>query len=113
MAASEITVQQIVPEGITVTFEACNVDGNYFLNIDGQCEVRVENTDSSQKTVHIASPKACSQGYTHPLDVVIPATSGKKSLGTFNTSRFNDDNNYVQLTYPDGITGLTIAVIKY
>lgn len=112
MAATEITSQQLVPEGITVTFEACNVDGNFFLNSNGRYYIIVKNT-GTEKTVHIASPIECSQGYTHPLDVVIPATTGNISSGVFETGRFNDSNNYVQLTYPGGITGLTIAVIKF
>ena len=113
MAATEITKQSLVPGGITVTFEACNVDGNYFLNNRGTCEIRVKNTDTTQKTVHVASPKACNQGYTHPLDIVVPATTGEISAGIYDVSRFNDTSNYVQITYIDGVTGLTIAVIEY
>lgn len=113
MAATEITKQLLVPAGITVTFEACNVDGNFFLNNSGACEIRVKNTNATQKTVHIASPKECNQGYTHPLDIIVPATTGERSAGVFITSRFNDANNYVQITYPEGITNLTIAVIEY
>jgi hypothetical protein len=113
MAAIEITKQSLVPEGITVTFEACNVDGNFFLNNKGTCEIRVKNTGGTQKTVHIASPKECNQGYTHPLDIVVPATNGEKSAGIYDVSRFNDTDNYVQITYTEGITGLTIAVVEY
>jgi hypothetical protein len=110
---TEITKQSLVPEGITVSFEACNVDGNFFLNDKGTCEIRVKNTDGTQKTVHIASLKYCNQGYLHPLDVIVPATTGEKSAGVFEALRFNDPDNYIQITYTEGVTGLTIAVVEF
>jgi len=185
MASSQLTAQQIVVEGLSPTFEACNVDGNYFLNDTGRYFIRIRNADSTDKVVHIASPIACSQGYTHPLDNTILAaltkaltgtvavtnlstavvgtgtlftteldvgdnikivaevftvaaitddthltlssayqgTTGSgltayrngmtsKDIGEFEVSRFNDSNNYVQLTYTSGVTGLTIALLK-
>jgi hypothetical protein len=111
MAATQLTAQQITVAGLSPTFEACNVDGNYFLNDTGRYFIRVKNTDSADKVVHIASPNACSQGYTHPVDVTIPAGQ-TIDIGEFEVSRFNDSNNYVQLTYTSGVTGLTIALLK-
>jgi len=112
MASSVLVPQNVIPGGMAETFEACNVDGNYFLNSSAKFFIHVKNTNASQKTVHIDAPGQCSQGFNHDADVVIPATNGDKLIGPFDVSRFNDSSNYVQLTYTEGITDLTIALLK-
>ena len=91
MASSQLTAQQITVAGLSPTFEACNIDGNYFLNDTGRYFIRVRNTDSADKVVHIASPIACNQNYTHPVDDTIPAAPTKALTGTVAVTNLSVD----------------------
>ena len=107
----------IVPQvmsiaGLTLAFAACNTAGNFFTN-NGRCFVYVKNVGGTAKRVAIVSQQTCSQGFVHSLEISIPATTGLKMIGVLDINRYNDVSSYVQITYPDGITDLSIALVEF
>lgn len=110
MAASELTVQQIVDTGLEAAAAAsANADGNYFIN-NGRTYIRITDTGTTAPTMTVASQVECSQGETHDVDVVVQ--SGEARLaGPFPTDRFNDEDGYVQMTYDDN-TDVTVEVFS-
>lgn len=109
MPATEIIPQNLAPEGLEVTFESANVDGNYFVN-NGRMVLRVRNASASVRTVTCSAPGKCDQGFNHPVAVLVEANE-ERDLGLFSSSRFNDENGRVNITY-SSVTGVTVAVIK-
>jgi hypothetical protein len=107
MAEALVVVQQIVPAGAVITFEAPNVAGNYFLN-DGRTVFRVLNV-ATQAIVTVHGQGLCDQGFEHDqtATIVINKTT---DVGPFDTKRFNL-NGYVHVTY-DNITSITVAAVK-
>jgi hypothetical protein len=77
---------------------------------DGVTMVRFVNT-SSQITATISSKETCSQGSTHNVEVVIPATTGDVVVGPFEKTRFDNESEQFEITY-SGVTGLTVWAIS-
>lgn len=110
MAASEIISQECTSAGLEVTFESANADGNYFTN-NGRKVLRVKNGGGADITITVDSPTECDQGFTHDVEVTVTA-SEERDIGPFKTTRFNDSNGRVNITY-SGVTSVTVAVIEY
>lgn len=109
MAASQLTVQQVLNTGLEATFSSANADGNYFIN-DGKTFIEIVNSDGSDHNIVIDSPVECNQGSSH--DITVTVTAGeRRHIGPLSKSRFNDDNGYVNVTY-SAVTSVTIAVMK-
>lgn len=110
MAASELAPQVMVSGGTEVTFEACNVDGNFFEN-NGKMFIWVKNGSASVVTVNIDSPTNCNYGFAH--DVAVAITAGEDRLiGVFPIARFNDASKHVNITY-SAVTTVTIALVEH
>lgn len=107
MAEALVVVQQIVPAGAVITFEAPNVAGNYFLN-DGRTMLRVLNV-ATEAVVTVVGQGLCEYGVAHSQTAtcVINKTT---DIGPFDTKRFNL-NGYVHVTYSN-ITSITVAAVK-
>jgi hypothetical protein len=73
--------------------------------------IHVKNTHTSAQTVTIETPATVDGLAVADREVEIPANTGDKIIGPFPSSTYNDSAGKVQLTY-DGVTDLTIAVIK-
>lgn len=85
------------------------VTGDQFID-DSRTFLWCKNSGSIL-TVSVTAQKPSDEGITTNVVVSIPATTGSKFWGPFG-SRFIDVNGYVQITYPGGITGLTIAAFS-
>jgi len=112
LTTQEIKLNGEDPEsGLSPTFEACDSAGDTFT-VSGNDFLYIKNGDTADHTATIASLKKCSQGFTHNVNVVVPA-GGEKMIGPFKISRFGDsaNNNIGSISY-DAVTSLTIAVIK-
>jgi hypothetical protein len=105
-----LTVQDIDLDGEGADYVACNAGGDEFVN-DGKTFIHVKNTNAATRTVTVNSQRLCDQGFDHDQAVIIPATTGDMMIGPFPTSRFNDVNQKVQLTY-SAVTNLTIGVFS-
>lgn len=110
MASSELSVQSIDFTGAVPTFSAANVDGNFFTN-DGITAIIVDNAGGGSITVTIDSQTLCNQGFDHDEVVTVDAGT-QKVIGFFSKKRWNDINQYVQLSY-SGVTSVTVAVLSF
>ena len=109
MAATALTVQEIVLAGLIPALVAANVDGNFFSN-DGRAYLEVKNGGLDPITVTINSITLCSYGFDHNIEVTIAGGATKK-IGTFPPGRFNDASGKVNISY-SGITSVTVGVFK-
>jgi len=113
MAATAITVQQIkiTDNGLTASYAAANVDGNYFAN-NGQVFLHFKNS-GTERTVTIDDPTSVNPGHASAWDpdveLVVAATTGDKMIGPFPVSRFG---SVVNITYDTTPTGLTVAAYR-
>jgi hypothetical protein len=105
-----LTVQEITIDGLEAAAGvAAGATGDTFAN-NGKCFIEVEDTGTTAPTVTIASQVACNQGETH--DVTVDVQSGEiRHIGPFPTSRFNDADGLVTVTYSSE-TDVTIRVFQ-
>ena len=104
-----LTVQESSIDGITPTFNACDVAGDEFVN-DGDIWIHIDNSDASPHTATIDTPQTV-DGLALSNPAVVVAAGTQAVAGPFSTTRFNDAAGKVQITY-DAVTSLTIAVIR-
>lgn len=109
MAATALTVQEIILSGIVPTLAAANVEGNYFDN-NGRVYLEVDNGGVSSINVTINSIVPCNYGFDHDL-VVAVANGAKKKIGVFPPGRFNDANGRVNISY-SAVASVTVGVFK-
>lgn len=109
MAESEITVQNIDDDGVTPSYEAANVDGNYFLN-GGKCLIHVKNGGVGSITMDVKAQNACSQGELHDRSITVGA-GAEAMLAVENLQQFNDGDSNTHLEYDD-VTSVTIGVFQ-
>lgn len=111
MAATAIltAVNLNITAGVTVDYSAVCSAGNSFIN-NGRTFLHFKNTSAST-VVSISSQVTCSQGVAHHPTITVASASGDIMVGPFPTSRFNDVNGYVQMTYT-AFVGVTVAVIN-
>lgn len=109
MAATEITVQEIVRSGLEFTTEPANADGNFFAN-DGDTFLYFLGSTPSGYAVTINSTVDCDQDFDHDPTVVIAANT-KTLIGPFPISRFSDNNGRVNISY-SGVASLNVAAIN-
>lgn len=108
MSASQLTVQVCSLAGLTPSYVAANVDGNFFPN-SGKEFIHIKNAHTSPQTITINSQTNCNQGFDHD-DAVVVTNAQERMIGPFPKDRFNDGSGYVQITY-SGVTALTLAVV--
>ena len=106
--ATNLAVQQIALTGLAVSLVAADAAGNYWTNNSGKTFFRAKNTTGSPINVIVNSQRNCDQGFDHDITVSIPATTGDIMIGPFDTTRWNDGDGRVQVTY--GAGGLTVGV---
>lgn len=97
--------------GTVITYAAADVAGDSYLN-NGFQKVRFKNSTGAPLTVNVDSPNASNFGVvSNDNDIVltVPANS-EITAGPFTQARHNDVNGNVQMTYPGGVTGLTLVV---
>jgi len=112
MPVTTKAVQTVPITGIAAAFTACNTDGEQFIN-DGKTFLEFKNTSGGALTVLINSQVPCEEGYDHDITITVPLTTGDMRVAPLPINRFNDANGYVQMTYPGGVTNLTIAAFNY
>lgn len=101
--------------GAPLLFESATPAGDWFPNT-GVEFVQVVNGGPVARTVTFQAPGTCSFGATHAAHnavVTVPpvdeAPDNRRVVGPFPTTKFNDGNNRVQITYDDA-SGVTLAV---
>lgn len=110
MARTVIAVADSSQSGTTVTYVAADAANGMEFNNTGEELLRVKNADVANKTITIASPGQCNQGFSHDLVVVVEAGT-EESIGPFPTARFNQTTNKVYVDF-SAATSVTVAVTK-
>jgi len=106
---AEIIKSTATSTGAAITYQAANAGGDYIVNTTGRVILHVKNGGASAINVTVNSQKLCDQGYDHDLVVSVPA-GGDRMIGPLTTTRYNDADGRVQITY-SGVTGVTVAAI--
>ena len=110
MPRTNIAVADSSQAGTTVTYAAADqANGMAFTNT-GEEQLRVKNADAAGKTVTIASPGQCNQGFTHDLAGGVEAGT-EEVIGPFPPARFNQSDNKVNVDF-SAATSVTVAVTK-
>ena len=104
---AELTVQKTSLAGLGPTFVPAQAGGDTFEN-DGRTWLHVKNGGGSALTVQIDASQPCNFGFDHDASVSVPA-GGERLIGPFPRERFGSKPN---ITYPGGVTSLTIAAIR-
>jgi len=116
MAILPVQRPDMSPTGSALVFASATSAGDSFPNTGSEF-VHVVNTGTVAKNITFDSPNTCSFGLAahaahDNVGLVAPlasAPSNRKVFGPFPTTRFNDANSRVQITYDDP-SGVTIAV---
>lgn len=104
------TAQQVSTAGIAPSYSAVSASDT-FAN-DGTVFLHVKNAGGSPDTVTLVSVKTCDQGATHNLTVSVPATTGDRIIGPFETSRFNDPTTGLVTVQHSFTTSVTAALLR-
>lgn len=105
-----LTAQSVTQAGLAPTFAAVSASDT-FAN-DGTVVLHVKNAGGSPDTVTVNSIKACDQGSTHNIVVSVPATTGDRMIGPFETARFNDPVTGLATVTHSFTTSVTVALIR-
>jgi len=109
MASSQVLLQDLIDTGLEATYEAANVDGNFFINNNQTC-FHLINAAVTPVTVNIISRRPDNFGITHNQTVTVPASS-ETVINYMSKRRFNDISLYTDITY-SSVATLTVAALK-
>jgi uncharacterized protein (DUF697 family) len=105
-----LSVNAITSAGVVeAALVAAAVGGDQVQN-NGRTFLKITNGSGGAITVTVASQVTCSQGSTHNATNAV-AAGATDLMGPFDTTRFNDANGYIQITY-SGVTSLTIGAFS-
>lgn len=105
-----LTVQDIALTGLAPSYVAADATGNYFTNNTGRTFLHVKNGGAAAINVTVDSQQLCSFGYDHNVVVSVPA-GGERMIGPFVTTRWNDANGRVNVSY-SAVTSVTVAAFQ-
>jgi len=88
---------------------ADDVGGDDFDRVDEHTYFYVENTTGGVVTVTFSVTGACDFGFTHTLDVPVPANQPPSPVGPFDRRRFADGQP-IDVTYSG--SGLNVGVVR-
>ena len=104
-----LTVQNISLAGITPSYAGAAEAGDEFLNT-GDTFFQIKN-GGSEATVTIETPAKIEGIDIAEIAVVVPATTGDKMIGPFDSSIFNQTTGRVAVTYSSE-TSITVGAFK-
>jgi hypothetical protein len=107
MAATALTVQNIVRTGLNPTFSAANADGHYFTNDGKKTFIYVKNGSGGSITVTLDITQTVDGQEVTDRTVAIPAGE-ERVIGPFPVAYYGASAN---ITF-SGVTSLTIAAMK-
>lgn len=112
--STELTVATIIltGNGLTPSLVAVDQDGNWFKNV-GNCLIYVKGGTLGGKTLTINSQAKCNYASDHDI-LITEGAAAIHLVGPLPKSRFDDENNRVQITYGAAAfsDGMTIQIIR-
>lgn len=110
-AATVVAVQTLnVTNGITPTFSAASSGGNYFAN-DGRTFIEIKNASAGSVAVTVTVANTVNGLTIQNPSYTIPATTGDRILGPFDTHYFNDSSGNVTVNY-QSVDSVTIGAFR-
>ena len=94
-------------DGATPSFTACDVNGDTFSCLGNEM-IYIKNGHTSAQKVKLTAQSSCNQGYLHDVEVSVPAGE-ERMIAMISPNRFGQT---VSISYPDGVTSLTIMVVR-
>lgn len=87
------------------------VTSNDTFHNNGRVILAVKNGGATDVTVTVESQVTCSQGFTHDITVTV-AAGVTKFIGPFNSQRFNNASDLVEVGYSatDSVTAMAIQL---
>lgn len=111
MARGLLTVQDVLPTGITPSYTQATVDGTSFANVGLPILIHIKNTSGSSTVVTFQTPGKY-QGETITVrTVTVPATTGDKMISFFPPDVFNQTDGTVYIDFSTYAAGVTIAAL--
>lgn len=110
-----LTVQEIPQNGATlgaITYTASSAGGDEFPN-DGRTILIVDyGATATTETVQIEGVPSIDSG-RDGTSTVAAGTSEQHVAGPFKPRNWNTSSGNVQLTYPGGVTGVSVAAVRF
>lgn len=110
MADERLSVENVTRTGLSATYNSIGSSDTYLVNNDGRVVLHFKNTDSSDETITVQTPKQVSGLDVEELTATIPSSSGDVFLGPFPPGTFNAAGD-VKFTASNG-TATECAVLK-
>ena len=108
--ATLTVVNTTIDISTSITYDSAAAGGDQFVN-DGNIVLLVRNGSGSSVTVTITPGQAPYAGGAYsPLAVAVPA-GDNYLIGPFRVDVYNDNSNYVQITY-SATTSVTLKAIR-
>lgn len=103
--------QQVGRGGDNLIFAPAAAGGDRFL-MDDRVSLLYRNMNAATRRVVVTVPGLLYGQALTDVTVTIPATSGEKLVGPLTIGLANPATGYVDVTYPDGVAGVTVAPIR-
>ena len=108
---ADLAVATVVLAGLTEPAEVAAAGGGDTFTNDGKTFLKVTNGSGGGLNVVANAVKDCDQGFDHDNDVTVGA-GATVYIGPFPKSVFNGAASKTSLTYPGGVTSLTLKPIS-
>lgn len=106
---AEISIQKLTTTGVVVTYAAATVTGDhFFLEKDTGYAFRIINSGSSLTAV-MAGIQLSNQGVLNSNTITVASEEKAAAIRFYS---IDPDSNRVDVTYPGGVTGLTVALVE-
>lgn len=119
MATNRLSVQNIVPGGLTATYAVAgagqgelNVSDTYYINNDGKVWLHFKKSGAGDCVVTIPTPVTVDGLAVTDRTVTIPASTGDVMIGPFPREVYNQPGTHDFTFTVDEVTGLTCAVLR-
>jgi hypothetical protein len=104
----------VLSETDPIAYTAASADGDEFDNADGYSEVELYNRAGIERRVQFVEQRNCTFGEkgSHAAQTVTLSPGDKRRMRHFQIWRYNNADNRVEMTYPDGVAGLMVAPLN-
>jgi hypothetical protein len=96
---------------VTPQFAPAAAGGDTF-DPDPRTFLFYRNTNAATRRVVVAVPGLIYGQALTDVTVTVPATTGEKLVGPLDHALANPTSRRVDITYPDGVTGVTVAAVR-
>lgn len=111
MAIIPLVPNVVAEAGVVAAYITPTITDTYTIRNNGKTVLHVKKSGANACNVTVTPAKTVAGHTLSTLVVAIPATTGDKFIGPFNTDIYDDPNHDVSVTFSEN-TGLTAAVVQ-